>query len=341
MAHSDTVPSPLRWRASAARGRSLAAALTLCVSLGACAVGDQGVADPRTAEGTRSWGTAPPSTTTTPTPTTTTTTTPPPELPGGGRSVFPEYRLVGFSGHPGSRALGRLGIGELGERAEEIVKIGDDFADGRKVMPVLELIATVVQGQPGRDGKYRTRTSDRVIEEHLAAAREVDGILLLNIQPGRADFLDEVRAYEKWLEEPDVGLALDPEWAMGPGEVPMRVFGHTSGKKIDQVARYLSKLVEKHDLPEKVLVFHQLSPSVVRSQEDIRDRPGVVIVKSVDGIGSRAMKEDTYGKLTKELPEPVHAGFKLFYEEDRKFGRLMTPKQVLALDPQPEYVLYE
>jgi hypothetical protein len=38
----------------------------------------------------------------------------------------------------------------------------------------------------------------------------------------------------------------------------------------------------------------------------------------------------------------VHAGFKLFFTEDRADGgRLMTPEEVLALRPRPEYVMYE
>jgi hypothetical protein len=38
----------------------------------------------------------------------------------------------------------------------------------------------------------------------------------------------------------------------------------------------------------------------------------------------------------------VHPGFKLFFDEDTRNGsRLMTPKEVLALSPQPEYVMYE
>jgi hypothetical protein len=277
----------------------------------------------------------------TPAPPTSTGPAAPGQLPRGGRTIFPDYRLVGFAGHPHAAALGRLGIGNLDDRAKEIEKVAAPLAGGRKVLPVLELIATVVQGSPGRDGTYRVRGSDAMIAEYLAAARKVDGILLLDIQPGLSDFLTEVKFYEKWLQEPDVGVALDPEWAMGPGQVPMKEFGHTTGKQIDAVARYLSGVVAKHDLPEKVLVYHQLSPSIVRSEKDLKPHKGVAIVKSVDGIGSRAMKEDTYRRLTRSLPKGVHAGFKLFYDEDRHYGKLMTPSQVLALHPRPEYVLYE
>lgn len=264
-----------------------------------------------------------------------------PQLPGGGRALLPAYRLVGFAGVPGSHGMGRLGIGDLDERAEEIVRIAKPYADGRKVMPVLELIATVVQPRPGRDGMYRSRVSSSIVDDHLSAARKVGGILLLNIQPGRADFLSEVKAYARWLREPDVGIALDPEWAMGPGEIPMQVFGHTTGGEINDVAAYLAGLVKEHDLPEKALVFHQLHPMIVSNEKAIRVHPGVVIIKSVDGIGSPHAKLSTWTKLTKGMPASVKPGFKLFYEEDAKFGRIMSPKQVLALRPKPDYVLYE
>lgn len=264
-----------------------------------------------------------------------------PQLPGGGRSLLPEHRLVGYAGVPGSSAMGRLGVGRLDDRAAEIVRIGKPYADGRKVMPVLELIATIVQPRPGADGKFRSRVAASVVDDYLAAARRVDGILLLNIQPGRADFLDEVRAYERWLTQPDVGIALDPEWAMGPGEIPMKVFGHTTGAKIDDVAVYLAGLVREHDLPEKALVFHQLRPSIVRDENDIRRHEGVAVIKSVDGIGPPGSKIATWQRLTQRMPSSVTAGFKLFYEEDGEFGRLMTPKDVLALRPKPDYVLYE
>jgi len=263
------------------------------------------------------------------------------QLPRGGRTIFPEHRLVGFAGYPGSRALGRLGVGDLDDRAREVEVIAKPLAGGRTVLPVLELIATIVRSEPGRDGLYRTRASDRVIAAHLAAARKVKGILLLDIQPGRADVVDEVRAYERWLGEPDVGIAFDPEWAMGPRQVPMTVFGQTTGSEINSVSAYLSSVVRARRLPEKVLVVHQLSPSIVRDEKAVRTHEGVTLVKSVDGIGSRAMKESTYDKLAARMPEAFHAGFKLFYSEDRRFGPLMTPAQVLALRPQPEYVLYE
>jgi hypothetical protein len=264
------------------------------------------------------------------------------QLPRGGRILFPRYRLVGFSGSPGSPALGRLGIGDLDARAVEMERLATRYAAGRVGLPVFELITVIVQAAPGRDGLFRVRERPEVIDAHLAAARRHRGLLLLNVQPGRAAFLDEVRALDRWLVEPDVGLALDPEWAVGPGQVPGRVFGHTTGAVLDEVARHVSGIVREHDLPEKALVVHQLAPRVLRGLGALRPHPGVVPVKSVDGIGVPAAKVATWRRLMADLPWVMRPGFKLFYEEDvAAGGPLMTPDEVLALQPTPEYVLYE
>lgn len=264
------------------------------------------------------------------------------ELPRGGTEVFPRYRLVGYAGLTGASTLGRLGTGPLDQRVAEMERRARPYAkDGREILPVVEVIATVVQAAPGRDGLYRARIADDQIARYVKAARKRRAIVLLNIQPGRSEFIDEVRAYERWLREPDVGVALDPEWAMGPNQVPGRVYGRTTGAELDQVARYLSGLVSKHRLPEKVMVYHQVARSVVRDESKFKDRPGVAVIKSVDGIGSPAQKTSTYRLVNKTTPKFVHPGFKLFYDEDSKGAKLMTPEQVMALKPRPEYVLYE
>lgn len=277
-----------------------------------------------------------------PTPTPTPTPTPEPiELPRGGREIFPTYRLFGYSGHPGAPGQGRLGIGDLRERVVEMEERGQPFLDGREIMPVMELIVTTVHPVPGQDGMYRTRLDAAKIQEWLDVAREHDAMLLLNIQPGRADFIDEVQAYEQFLTQPDVGLALDPEWAVDEGQIPGRVYGSTDAAELNEVGQWVSDLIAEHDLPEKAVIYHQLHPRIVADEQDIRTFPGVVWVKSVDGIGSPAAKTDTWLRLTGDLPEGVHPGFKLFYEEDAEHGPLMTPEQVMALTPEVEYVLYE
>jgi hypothetical protein len=254
--------------------------------------------------------------------------------------VFPKYQLVGYVGMPGAPALGPLDK-DLDAKAAKLDRLSQVYAAGRTPLPVMELIAVVAKGSPGRDGMYRGRLPDAAIQEYLTVARKHRMLLLLDIQPGRAKVLPEVKRLERWLKEPDVGLAFDPEWAVGPGQVPGRVFGRTTGAELDSVASYLSSLVRAGKLPEKVFVFHQLSPRIVSNERALRKHPGVVTIKSVDGIGHPTDKLKTWAKLTVNLPTSVHAGFKLFYTEDARQGPLMTPAQVLALKPRPEFVVYE
>jgi hypothetical protein len=250
--------------------------------------------------------------------------------------------LVGYAGLTGATTLGRLGTGPLDSRVVELEKRATPYAKGRQILPVLEVITTIVQGRAGRDGKYRVRITDDQIRTYHRAARKRKALLLLNLQPGRSEFLPEAKAYEKWLKLPDVGVALDPEWAMDAGQVPGRAYGHTTGAELNQTAKYLARLVQRHDLPEKVMVYHQVAASVVRQESGLEDHDGVVLIKSVDGLGPPESKINTYRVVNKTTPKFVHAGFKLFFTEDRRGGgRLMSPKEVLALRPRPEYVMYE
>jgi hypothetical protein len=266
---------------------------------------------------------------------------PGPELPRGGRTIFPAHRLVGYCGTPGGPALGPL-LGDLPKKAKKLEAQAAPYAEGRTVLPVFELIAVVVQAYPGADKKHRRRVDRSVVDSYLAAARQAKALLLLNIQPGHSDFLTEVRAFEPYLREPDVGVALDPEWAMSGKQKPGVSYGHTTGAVLDEVATYLSSLVTECALPEKVMVYHQVEASIVRNEAALTPHPGVVVIKSVDGLGPKHTKITTYNMLMKSLSPVVHPGFKLFFDEDtRQGGKVMSAPEVLALSPQPEYVMYE
>jgi hypothetical protein len=262
----------------------------------------------------------------------------------GGRELFPTYRLVGFCGTPGGPALGPLD-GNLPAKAKKLATFTTQYAaaaDGRKVIPVYELIAVIVMGLPGADGKWRRRVPDSVVDDFLAQTRLSKGLLLINIQPGQSDFMTELRHFEKYLREPDVGVTLDPEWAMKHGQKPGVFWGQTTGAAINEVAEYLAGIVKAGDLPEKALVFHQVNRAVLKDEAALTPHPGVVLIKSVDGLGPKGTKIVTYKFLTDTMTPGVHPGFKLFFDEDTRNGStLMTPKEVLSLVPLPDYVMYE
>lgn len=256
---------------------------------------------------------------------------PPPEPP----------RLIGYCGAPGTSALGPM-TGDLTIASERLREQIDAYPADRPVSPVVELIATTVQADPGADGLYRSRAADEVVDRYLQHARDTGATLLLNIQPGHAAFLPEVRAYEHWLAEPDVGVALDPEWAVDDGVVPGTEYGHVTGADLDEVAGYLAELARRHGTPPTLMVYHQVATSVVRDEADLLPHEGVTPIKVVDGIGHPDDKRATWAAVVADMPEHVQTGFKLFYDEDTRGGSpLMGPDEVLALSPEPGYIVYE
>ena len=259
-------------------------------------------------------------------------------LPGGGRRIFPDYRVVAFYGAPQAAALGALGIGTPDEAAARLRRASRGYErESRPVLPAFELISTIAAESPGDDGMHRIHQSDEVIARYLAAARRAKALLVLDIQPGRGDFLSEARRLERWLQEPDVGIALDPEWHVGPDEVPGKVIGSVTADEINAVTAYVSAFVTDHDLPDKLFVVHQFTSSMIVDKERVQQRLGLALTMNVDGFGNQANKISKYDQFTSELTR-FHNGFKLFYEEDTD---LMSPAQVLALRPPPDLVVYE
>jgi hypothetical protein len=262
----------------------------------------------------------------------------PPELPRGGRRIFPDWRVVAFYGAPQDQELGVLGIGRPARASRRLARQARAYGiAGRPVLPAFELIATIVQAAPGDDGDYAQRQSPAVIRRYLRAARRAKALLILDIQPGQASFEKEVRALRPFLKEPDVSLALDPEWSMDPGEVPGQSIGSTDAATINAVGRTLSRIIREDDLPQKLLVIHRFTSDMIENEGRLRSYPGVALTVNVDGFGDRPNKISKYREFTRGRRDRHH-GFKLFYREDLN---LMTPQRVMRLRPRPELVVYE
>jgi hypothetical protein len=262
----------------------------------------------------------------------------PPELPGGGRRLFPDRRVVAFYGSPRDPQLGALGVGSLRGAMARLRKQARGYArKTRPVLPALELISTLATAAPGPTGLYRDHLPAATIDRHLRVARANKALLLLDIQPGRGDFFSEVRRLTRWLREPDVGLALDPEWHVGPGQLPGKVIGSMTAQELNDVSAWLAMLVKVRKLPEKLLVVHQFTNDMVRDKQLVLKRPGLALTFNVDGFGTQSAKKSKFRDFTSETVR-FHNGFKLFYEEDTN---IMRPRQVMALLPRPDLVVYE
>ncbi len=115
--------------------------------------------------------------------------------------------------------------------------------------------------------------------------------------------------------------------------------GSVDSAEINEVVAYLTDLVQRHDLPQKMLVLHQFRSSMITGREFVdAGRPEVAVVLHADGHGSPAQKFDTWGALQSGLPPQIHMAWKNFYDEDLP---TFTPDQTMAIEPKPVFVSFQ
>jgi len=209
------------------------------------------------------------------------------------------------------------------------------------VQPALHLIAVVAQGGPGRDGKYRLRMTDSLIETVASWAAKRNALLFLDVQVGLSTVREELPRLIPFLKRPNVMLGLDPEFSMKSGAKPGAKIGTMSSADVNYAIGLLSDIVTQNNLPPKVLVVHRFTHNMLTGSKKIRLDPRVQVVIDMDGWGQPWLKYDSYRAYVES--EPVQfTGFKIFYHNDSKKGDpILSPSEVLLLNPKPHYIQYQ
>lgn len=245
--------------------------------------------------------------------------------------VFDDQRVIAYYGNHLTPLLGVLG--ETGPEAAvgRVQRAAARFdAPDKKARGGFEMIVTVAQRSAGRDGNYSHPSNLNDVSRWIDIAAANGLYVILDIQPGRSDFLTESRRYEELLKRPNVHLALDPEWRMKPWQRPGQLVGQVSAAEVNQVGTWLSNLVIENDLPEKMFILHQFQTRMITERDTLIDHPGLATVIHADGFGGRAIKQATYGII--KVDPPFYNGFKLFIDEDT---RIYQPAEVLQFSPNP------
>ncbi|WP_407931917.1 hypothetical protein [Geomonas propionica] len=266
----------------------------------------------------------------------------PAPLPG---SILPQKRIVAYYGNPLSKRMGALGEYQKDDMLQRLKREAAKWqaADpSHPVQPALHLIAVVAQGEPGKAGLYRMVMPDKIINDVYSWARSINAIMFIDIQTGHDNIRNILPRFEWILKNPDVHLGIDPEFNLiKSGKKPGTKIGTYDAADINYASNYLKELVKKYNLPPKVFIVHRFTRNGVTNSKNIQLRPEVQIVMNMDGWGAPWLKRDSYKDYV--VAEPVEfTGFKLFYHNDTKKGDpLLTPKEVLMLNPKPLYIQYQ
>ncbi|WP_049822327.1 hypothetical protein [Arthrobacter sp. H41] len=265
-----------------------------------------------------------------------------PELPGGGQTVFPGRRMIALYGHPSGGSLGVLGeqgIDASIQRAKDTAALYVPYSV-EPVIPAFEIITTVASAEAGPDGDYSTESRIEDLEPWVDAAGKAGVYVVLDLQSGGSSFLDQAKLYEDLLKRPHVGLALDAEWRLAPGQRPLEQIGTVDAAEINETSQWLADLTRNNTLPQKLLILHQFNLGMISDRDAIDvSHSELAISLHADGHGTPGEKLDTWNVLRKGLQPQIWMGWKNFYDED---SPTFTPEQTFTnVEPTPWFVSYQ
>ncbi len=265
-----------------------------------------------------------------------------PDLPFGGRNLLPTYRLVALYGSPDFRGLGSLGEQSLEETITRVKTVAESYQpySVEKIIPTFEIITTVASSGLTENGDYSQEIALDKLRPWVDAAKEQGIYVVLDLQPGRTSFAEQVKLYESLLIEPHVGLALDPEWRLlTPQARHLITVGSVTAEELNQTSTWLADLVKTNNLPQKLFLVHQFKKSMINNRELLdTSREELAYMIHVDGFGKLSVKTDTWNVIKENLPTNTYLGWKNFFDEDKPTP---TPEQTMSLTPKPWFISYQ
>lgn len=257
-------------------------------------------------------------------------------------TLFEENTIVAYYGHPNSKVMGIVGRHPVKELIDLLVETADSYDaadDSKGAVPAIYLVYGTVQ--PG--GEIYKMNYDLVMS-YIEEAYERGALVYIDHQMGRHHPAYSIREILSFLRYPNVHLALDPEWRT---DKPMQEVGHVTGAEINEVQGIMQDYLLSNEIPgTRQYVFHQFVEKMIHTIEDVTtDYEQVLLVHNTSGWGSPEGKKATHDN-TAEATNIPYKGFKLWYHFSDQPGvhyddPLMTPEQVLELEPQPGLVIYQ
>ncbi len=201
------------------------------------------------------------------------------------------------------------------------------------IMPTYHMVTTVANQNPPT---YNHQVDLALLENWIYHAEANNAAAVLDIQPGRANIVEEVNRVKHLLYRPHVHLAIDPEFVMNGEQVPGVQVGQMSADQINSVQLILNQVAIEMGV-KRVLILHQFKNSMIQNKEFIVNYPNVELVIDSDGTFSTDVKVVNYKQYVNE-PGLDFGGIKIFYQHD---DYILSAQNVMNLSPPPAVIIYQ
>ena len=249
--------------------------------------------------------------------------------------------VVAFYGHPSSKKMGILGLYPKEEVARQVKNYARmyDAVNGKDTAMAAFYLIYGTCWPAGEIGYL----SDEITEEYINYAQEQGMLVFIDHQIGKYTVEESMKRILPFLKYPNVHLAIDPEWRTLK---PMREIGSITAAELNKAQRIMQDYIVENGIPGiRMLVVHQFQEKMISNRPDVKaDLDRVLLVHTADGFGSPPLKKNTYAMNTKADNMPTK-GFKLFFKSDFPLAGydnpLLSPEEVMALEPRPGLVMYQ
>jgi len=261
--------------------------------------------------------------------------------PGTYPSIIEDKTIVAYYGNPHSRYMGILGETTVDlaiKGVKETARLYDNANGNDGVIPAFHLIYGTVHADAG----VGILSDDRILQ-YVQAAQANGMVVVLDHQLGKYDVASCVKRMLPWLHYPNVHLAIDPEWATTK---PGSEIGSIDASDVNNAMQLIQDYMIKNNInSRKLFVVHQFQYRMLRNREKIRtDFDRIDFILNADGFGPPQLKLDTYRYVAAATNMPMK-GFKLFFPKPWKsegFDKpLMSPQEVMDLNPRPIFINYQ
>ena len=250
-------------------------------------------------------------------------------------------QVVAFYGKPDCKQMGILGeysIEQLAVLLGGYARLYDDANGPSGVIPAFHL----VYGTCLSDGRIGYLKKE-IVCQYIEYAKKLGWFVILDHQIGKGSVSDAADDLMPWLDFPNVHFALDPEWHT---QKPAKEIGHIDASDINFFQQRMQEyLIKKNIDGTRMLLVHQFRNGMITKRNEVRtnfDR--ILVIHVADGFGTPVVKRNSYRANANAMNMPLK-GFKLFLKTDTPGAGwdypLMIPDQVLELDPEPVYIVYQ